>query len=415
MLGILDIQRILRDVFGGGADISAANPLEVHDPKVGSLISYEGITTANGAPLGASLVCSDLTTKPDFDSNLVIITSGVCAGQARDINGVTTGGTVTPSIHFGSPTGAGVQIVSGTSFVIVGITTTPAEVAAIEAKLDHAAHGLAALKALIDAVEGKLDGASGLAAIKAVVDAILVDTETTLEGKLDTIAGYLDTEVAAILAAVDTEVAAVEGKLDGVSGLAAIKAVVDAILVDTETTLEGKLDAIGLVTAALPTFPSDPADQSDVEAAITAAHGTTDGKVDTVDGIVDNIILDTQIRKVQSGIKAIDAAATKYLHIDSGTNGAEILAIIIKGVVGADWTVDVYVPTDDAVAAPAAGDMRDSFTYVLADTKGGLLGPLGIAYNMFLNFTNDSAGADNIDDCVIVYRSRAALTLSWEA
>lgn len=30
-----DLAQILRDVFGGGSDISATNPLEVHDPKVG--------------------------------------------------------------------------------------------------------------------------------------------------------------------------------------------------------------------------------------------------------------------------------------------------------------------------------------------------------------------------------------------
>ncbi|GAI82362.1 unnamed protein product, partial [marine sediment metagenome] len=48
------LKRILRAVFGGGADISAANPLEVHDPKVGSLISFEGTTTSDGAPAGAT-------------------------------------------------------------------------------------------------------------------------------------------------------------------------------------------------------------------------------------------------------------------------------------------------------------------------------------------------------------------------
>ncbi len=127
-----DFAQILRDVFGGGSDISAANPLEVHDPKVGSLVSYEGITDADGAPAGATLVCSDLTTKPDYDGNLVIITSGPYAGQARDITGVTTGGTVTPHTAFGG------QITSGTDFVIVGIRTTPAEVAALAADVGDA-------------------------------------------------------------------------------------------------------------------------------------------------------------------------------------------------------------------------------------------------------------------------------------
>jgi len=120
-------KRPLQQVLGQGANVNADNPLEVHDPKVGSLISYEGVTTADGAGDGSTLRDSVLTTKPDYDGNLVIITSGAYAGQARDINGVTTGDTVTPASAFGG------QILSGTSFVIVGIRTVPAEVAALTA------------------------------------------------------------------------------------------------------------------------------------------------------------------------------------------------------------------------------------------------------------------------------------------
>lgn len=152
-----DFLRLLRAVFGSGSDISADNPLEVHDPKVGSLISYEGTTTDDGAGDGSTLIDSVLATKPDYNGNLVIITSGDYAGQARDINGATNNvtGTVTPASVFGGP------IVEGTTFVIVGIRTVPVEVAAIEAKLDHADHGLAALKTLIDATEAKLDKLAG--------------------------------------------------------------------------------------------------------------------------------------------------------------------------------------------------------------------------------------------------------------
>jgi hypothetical protein len=183
----MDIAQTLRDVFGGGSDISAANPLEVHDPKVGSLISYEGTTTADGAPDGSTLICTDLTTKPDYDGHWVVITSGAYSGQARDITGATTGGTVAVSEAFDG------QVVSGTKFVILAMKALPAEVAAIEAKLDHAEHGLAALKALVDAVESKLDdGTTGLAALRVLLDAITAyvdDLETRLSA---TRAGYLD-------------------------------------------------------------------------------------------------------------------------------------------------------------------------------------------------------------------------------
>ena len=133
------LKRALRVVFGGGSDISAANPLQVYDPKVGSLISYDGTTTANGAGDGSTLIDSVLTTKPDYNGNLVIITSGAYAGQARDINGVTTGGTVTPHLAFGG------QIVSGVTFVIVGIRTTPAEVAALAAALGNVGADMSAV------------------------------------------------------------------------------------------------------------------------------------------------------------------------------------------------------------------------------------------------------------------------------
>ncbi|GAH41872.1 unnamed protein product, partial [marine sediment metagenome] len=118
-------KRPLQEVLGQGANVNAGNPLEVHDPKVGSLISYEGTTTADGAVDGSTLEDSVLATKADYDGNLVIITSGAYFGQARDINGVTTGGTVSPTSAFGG------QILRGTTFVIAAIRLTPAEVAAL--------------------------------------------------------------------------------------------------------------------------------------------------------------------------------------------------------------------------------------------------------------------------------------------
>ncbi|GAI93604.1 unnamed protein product, partial [marine sediment metagenome] len=173
------LRKLLRDVFGGGSDISASNPLQVIDPKVGSLISYEGTTTTNGAGDGSTLIDSVLATKPDYNGNLVIITSGAYAGQARAINDTTLAGTVTPASAFGG------QIVSGVTFVIVGIRTVPAEVAAIEAKLDHATYGLAALKALIDVL---------------ALEATLNTHDTDIKALLNAIVGYLDTEIAEILA-----------------------------------------------------------------------------------------------------------------------------------------------------------------------------------------------------------------------
>jgi len=139
-----DLRRILGDEALGGTKLLGKKSddtfenvktddegrLLVYDPKVGSLISYSGITTADGAPGGLTLVDDVLITKPDFNGNLVIITSGDYEGQARDINGITTAGTVTPLSAFDG------QILEETTFVIVALRFTPAEVAALAAKVD---------------------------------------------------------------------------------------------------------------------------------------------------------------------------------------------------------------------------------------------------------------------------------------
>ena len=95
--------------------------------------------------------------------------------------------------------------------------------------------------------------------IDGIVDSILVDTGTTLDGKLDTIDNFLDTEIAAILA--DTNELqgdwANGGRLDllldsVISKVDVVDGIVDSILVDTGTTLDGKLNTIdGIVDAIL--------------------------------------------------------------------------------------------------------------------------------------------------------------------
>jgi len=64
----------------------------------------------------------------------------------------------------------------------IGLAALKALIDAIKDKLDNGTYGLAALKVLIDAIEGKLDdGTYGLAALKALIDA--------LETKLDKLGG----------------------------------------------------------------------------------------------------------------------------------------------------------------------------------------------------------------------------------
>ncbi len=88
-------------------DLSAA--IAELEAKLDSVVVYRGETTGAGAPDGSTLVCLDLTTRPDFDGNVVVILSGDYAGQARAISGTSITGTITPESVFGGQTTAGVK------------------------------------------------------------------------------------------------------------------------------------------------------------------------------------------------------------------------------------------------------------------------------------------------------------------
>ena len=98
-----------------------------------SLVVYKGVTDADGNAAKTTLLCSAIgsaSAYPNFDGNQIILTSGSYKGQARDINGATNGdavATITVANAFDG------KIVSGTSFIITGIRTVPAEVAALQA------------------------------------------------------------------------------------------------------------------------------------------------------------------------------------------------------------------------------------------------------------------------------------------
>ncbi len=172
-----------------------AGRLEVWDPKVGSLISYTGTTTADGAALGATLIDGLLAAEPDFDGNLCVITSGAYAGQARDINGVTTGGTITPASNFGG------QIVAGVTFTIFAMRTTPVNVAAILTRLGNPTADILASFAAkwgdiarsLDLILGaRWDGAGDLGTdIAAIIAAlVLIEARTTNLSGEETVATH---------------------------------------------------------------------------------------------------------------------------------------------------------------------------------------------------------------------------------
>ena len=121
-----------------------------------------------------------------------------------------------------------------------------------------------------------------------------------------------------------------------------------------------------------------------------------------------------KIRTVAAGSKTIAAGDTKHLEIDSGTNHAEILSILIKGVTTGNWKLELYIPTADAVGAPAAADKREELTWNAVPEAGLIPGIIGIPYNMFLDFTNNAGADDDIDDVIVKYRSKDPITVEWE-
>lgn len=110
-----------------------------------------GTTTADG--LATTVIDTTRTELNDhWNGMALLITSGAQNGQVREITDWDLGtGTFTVAPAFGGP------ILTGATYKVLTNLPADIDVAAIEAKLDDATTGLAALKTLIDALEAKLD------------------------------------------------------------------------------------------------------------------------------------------------------------------------------------------------------------------------------------------------------------------
>ena len=168
-------------------------------------------------------------------------------------------------------------------------------------------------------------------AIDTVVDAILVDTGTTLDGKIDTIDGIVD----AIL--VDTGTT-LDGKINTIDGI------VDSILVDTGTTLDGKLDTIdnfldtevAAILADTNELQGDWANGGRLDLLVDSIIS----KVDVVDGIVDNILVDTAvIGSAGAGLTAVPWNAAWDAEVQSEcTDALNAYDPPTKAELDATWT-----------------------------------------------------------------------------
>ena len=126
------------------------NPLDA-----GSLRVFASSATSDGNVGGTTIVCSGLPIAgaSNFDGNLVIITSGTYKGEARTIEGATTGETITVASPFSG------QILTGVKFGVFGIRSGVTDVSAI----------------LADTGELQTDWANG-GRLDLLIDEILADT-----------------------------------------------------------------------------------------------------------------------------------------------------------------------------------------------------------------------------------------------
>jgi phage baseplate assembly protein W len=293
--------------------------------------------------------------------------SGVCTHEGNGFHTYTPAQAETNYDHVGFTfigTGAvpaTVQVYpsfpqTGDGFARLGApagASVSADIAAIEAQTDDigaAGAGLTALpwNAAWDAqVESEV--ADALAAYDAATGADVTSATSGLAtaANLATVAGYLDTEIAAILADTDElqQDWANGGRLDLILDARASQASVDAI--DTV------VDAIKAVTDALP-------DSGALSSLATAAA------LATVDGIVDSILVDTaEIGAAGAGLTALPWNSTWDAQVESEVADA---LVAYDAATGTDVTSATSGLATAANLATVASYLDTEIAAILADT-----------------------------------------------
>ena len=186
-----------------------------------------------------------------------------------------------------------------------------------------------------------------IAVIDGIVDSILEDTGTTLDTKINTIDDFLDTEVAAILAdtnelqtdwvnggRLDSLIDAIKTKTDTITTPPTAASVADAVwdeaIADhtTATTFGGKNQKV---------VPSETIGdyKADVSGLATTTHvQEVEDKVDTIDGNVDAVLLDT---------------GTDGVKIASGELSDLALEATLTAMQGAGWSTETLVALKTAI------------------------------------------------------------------
>jgi len=276
---------------------------------------------------------------------------------------------------------------------------------------DAVRFGLTALpNAAADAAGGlPISDAGGLDldALRSDVAAVLVDTSTTLDGKIDaidgivdailldtaeigaagagltvlataanlaTVAGYLDTEIAAILEDTGTTIPATLAGLATQASVDVIDGIVDSILVDTGTdipnlitTVDTVVDAIKVKTDQLTFTVANQVDSNalsggggldaaGIRSAVGLASANLDTQLSTIDTVADRIEVDTQDiqsrlpaalvgGRIDANTGAISADSTAADNLEAmldGTGGV-VLSLSQLAIVATDGNPNVLL------------------------------------------------------------------------
>jgi DNA-binding transcriptional ArsR family regulator len=202
-----------------------------------------------------------------------------------------------------------------------------------------------------------------LATVDSNVDAILVDTGTTIPAQ---ITGLNDLSAAQVNAEVDTAIA--DAALATAASLATVDANVDAILVDTGTTIPAQITGLNNLSAAQV--------NAEVDTAIADAALATAANLATVDTNVDAILVDTSttIPAQISGLNDISAAQvnaevdTALADYDGPTKAELDAGLAALNDPTAAAIADAVL--DEALAGHAtAGTLGKAVTDIEADTN----------------------------------------------
>lgn len=229
---------------------------------------------------------------------------------------------------------------------------------------------------------------------------------SALKSLIDTVDDYLDTEVAAILAAVDTEVAAIKAKTDNlpsdpadasdiassfstvngtlstISGLVAASAIRSAVglasaNLDTQlTAIDDYLDTeVAAILAAVDTevaaikaktdnLPSDPADASDIASSFSTVNST----LSTISGLVAASAIRSAVGLASANLDTQLTAIDDYLDTEIAAILAAVDTEIASILSAVDTEVGAIKVVTDALGATAAGRLKLSAETMLPGT-----------------------------------------------